>query len=61
LFHTHLPAVDTPPTGVPLGGPGVNEAPSAAERLVQLDELRRRGIISAAEYETKKQELLRDL
>jgi hypothetical protein len=60
-FHTHLPVLDTPPAGVPLSGSGGAEAPSAAERLVQLDELRRRGIVSAAEYETKKQELLRDL
>jgi hypothetical protein len=61
VMHTHLPVVDTPPAGVPLGGSGGTEPSSAAERLVQLDELRRRGIVSAAEYETKKQELLRDL
>jgi hypothetical protein len=60
-FHTHLPVVDTPPAGMPLHGSGGPEVSSAAERLVQLDELHRRGIVSADEYEAKKQELLREL
>ncbi len=56
-----LPVVDTPPAGTRLGALGGDRPPTAAERLVQLDELRRRGVVSAAEYETKKAELLRDL
>ncbi len=47
----------TPPGGTPAaGGPG-----SAADRLVQLDELRKRGILSDEEYEAKKAELLGQL
>jgi hypothetical protein len=60
-FHTHVPESDTPPAGVPLRGTVGTEGSSAAERLVQLDELRRRGIVSAEEYAVKKQELLREL
>jgi len=59
--HTHVPTPDTPPAGVPLRASGASEATGAAERLVQLDELRRRGIVSAEEYEVKKKELLREL
>jgi hypothetical protein len=49
---------DTPPAGVAglaLTGRGDE---SVAERLVQLDELRRRGIVSDAEFASKKAELL---
>lgn len=60
-FGAGLPVVDTPPTGTRLGAPGSDRPPSAAERLLQLDELRRRGVVSAGEYETKKAELLREL
>ncbi|HXQ44515.1 MAG TPA: PH domain-containing protein [Acidimicrobiales bacterium] len=67
---------DTPPTGgpaVPLAappGPGsvpapgseaAGAGPSVADRLMQLGELRRRGIVSAAEFEAKKAELLEQL
>jgi len=50
----------TPPTGAP---PVRAAAPTAsvADRLVQLGELRRRGIVNEAEYEAKKAELLRQL
>lgn len=61
VFGAPLPVVDTPPAGTVLGAPATQRPPTAAERLVQLDELRRRGVVSAAEYETKKAELLRDL
>ncbi|HUC37285.1 MAG TPA: PH domain-containing protein [Acidimicrobiales bacterium] len=53
-------APDTPPAGTRLGSGG-SPAPSAAERLVQLDELRRRGIVSDAEYESKRAQLLGEL
>jgi hypothetical protein len=36
-------------------------APTVADRLMQLGELRRRGIVSAAEFEAKKAELLQQL
>jgi len=51
---------DTPPTGqrALAGSPGSG---SVADRLVQLGELRRRGIVSAAEYEAKKAQLLEQL
>lgn len=64
---TPLPVSDTPPAGNRIGAPGapgapgVNGPPTPAERLLQLDELRRRGVVSGAEYETKKAELLREL
>src|SRR5580700_6495675 len=55
---------DTPPHGVPAGttgtagaGPGSSSGagpPTVADRLMQLGELRRRGIVSAAEFEAKK-------
>ncbi len=59
---------DTPPTGgpavpmtpAPMPGPAA-AAPSVADRLMQLGELRRRGIVSAAEFEAKKAELLQQL
>jgi hypothetical protein len=60
---------DTPPAGgpaVPMAPPvpspvSAGAAPSVADRLMQLGELRRRGIVSAAEFEAKKAELLQQL
>jgi membrane protein YdbS with pleckstrin-like domain len=61
---------DTPPTGgppvtaagpAPAPGPGGAAPPTVADRLMQLGELRRRGIVSAAEFEAKKAELLEQL
>lgn len=57
---------DTPPTGTRLGtgtgtGTGTGSLATPAERLVQLDELRRRGIVSGAEFESKRQQILREL
>ncbi len=58
---------DTPPAGapaVPMVAPPpapAGAAPSVADRLMQLGELRRRGIVSAAEFEAKKAELLQQL
>jgi hypothetical protein len=60
-FGAPLPVVDTPPAGTTLAGSGAGGAPTAAERLVQLDELRRRGILSADEFEAKRAQLLREL
>jgi hypothetical protein len=60
---------DTPPHGAPVvavpatgSTPTVSgDNPSVADRLMQLGELRRRGIVSAAEFEAKKAELLEQL
>jgi hypothetical protein len=63
---------DTPPAGVPAvplvpapplpgGAGGAGGEPTVADRLMQLGELRRRGIVSAAEFEAKKAELLQQL
>jgi hypothetical protein len=49
------PAPMPPPTPQPPAGPTV------ADRLVQLDDLRQRGILSEAEFQAKKLELLREL
>jgi hypothetical protein len=43
------------PRPVPVAGQSV------ADRLVQLDDLRRRGILSTDEFQAKKAELLRQL
>jgi hypothetical protein len=43
------------------GPPATAATQTVADRLVQLDELRRRGILSTAEFEAKKAELLRQL
>jgi hypothetical protein len=62
-FETHVPVFHTPPAGTPIvsrSSPVLNP-PSAAERLVQLDDLRRRGIVSQEEYVRKKHELLGEL
>ena len=56
----------TPPHGVALAGPAVAVSPppsnqgtvSIHEQLIQLDDLRRRGILSEGEFESKKAELL---
>jgi hypothetical protein len=65
--------VDTPPAGGPpvptpvprTAAPAASAAaaapPTVADRLMQLGELRRRGIVSAAEFEAKKAELLQQL
>lgn len=61
-----VPHADTPPTGA-LARPvatrvrALSGEPTVADRLVQLDELRRRGIVSVAEFDAKKAELLRQL
>jgi Bacterial PH domain/Short C-terminal domain len=55
------PSADTPPAGTALGPPGGARGPNAAERLVQLDELRRRGIVSQDEFDAKRAQLLREL
>lgn len=52
---------DTPPSGVPVRAPTAgspDRAASVPEQLFQLDELRRRGILSDAEFAAKKAELL---
>jgi membrane protein YdbS with pleckstrin-like domain len=52
----------TPPRGVLLGrGATAPDRASIPDRLVQLDELRRRGILSDAEFDAKKAELLQRL
>jgi hypothetical protein len=50
------PSTGPPSTGLPAGTPL-----TAADRLMQLGELRRRGIVSAAEFEAKKAQLLEEL
>ncbi len=60
VYETPELSMDTPPAGTRLAdGSGAVGGP--AERLVQLDELRRRGIVSASEFESKRQQLLREL
>jgi len=49
---------DTPPSGTPRVARSQYGEDTVAERLVQLDELRRRGIVTDAEFATKKAELL---
>jgi membrane protein YdbS with pleckstrin-like domain len=44
-----------------LRAPSVTRAPSIPEQIDQLDQLRRRGVITEAEFEAKKTELLRRL
>jgi hypothetical protein len=60
-----LPPAPTAPAPVGTGstgpGPTGTGTPSVADRLMQLGELRRRGIVSAAEFEAKKAELLKQL
>jgi len=52
---------DTPPSGTTRVGRTRVAEGTVADRLVQLDELRRRGIVSETEFVTKKAELLRQL
>ncbi len=49
---------DTPPSGIARVSPSPHGEETVAERLVQLDELRRRGIVTDAEFASKKAELL---
>jgi hypothetical protein len=49
---------DTPPSGIARLGRVAHGDDSVADRLLQLDELRRRGIVSDAEFASKKAELL---
>jgi len=49
---------DTPPAGTARVARSQYGEDTVAERLVQLDELRRRGIVTDAEFATKKAELL---
>lgn len=51
-------AAGATPTEVVVGVPPPSPAPSIPEQLIQLDDLRRRGIISDGEFEAKKAELL---
>ncbi len=52
------PTSETPPSGTPAVVPARGGDGSVADRLVQLDELRRRGIVNDAEFAAKKAELL---
>jgi len=58
------PAPAAPPSAAATGGPGAGSAgtaggaPSIAEQLIQLDDLRRRGILTDDEFDAKKAELL---
>jgi hypothetical protein len=62
-FH-HTPPAGTPMVGsgvrAPAGTPGPGSG-SVVDAMAQLDELRRRGLLSEAEYADKKAELLRRL
>jgi hypothetical protein len=49
---------DTPPSGIARVSPSPEGEASVADRLVQLDELRRRGIVTDAEFASKKANLL---
>ena len=49
---------DTPPAGTAAVARSPHGEDSVAARLVQLDELRRRGIVTEAEFASKKAELL---
>ncbi len=50
---------DTPPTGVALRGADPGEQGSLARQLIELDELRRRGLLSDEEFAEQKARLLR--
>ena len=67
-YHADTPPAGGPPvpTAVPMTAPppasgSAGAVPTVADRLMQLGELRRRGIVSAAEFEAKKAELLQQL
>jgi hypothetical protein len=51
----------SPPAGSPPSAAAPGTGPTVADRLIQLGELRRRGIVSAAEFEAKKAQLLEQL
>jgi pyridoxine/pyridoxamine 5'-phosphate oxidase len=53
-----VPSGDTPPSGTATVTRPVHGEPSVTDRLVELDELRRRGIVTEAEFASKKAELL---
>jgi len=55
-----VPGMPPPPPAPPAPAPTA-AGPSVAERLVQIDELRQRGILSDSEFQAKKAELLRQL
>jgi uncharacterized membrane protein YdbT with pleckstrin-like domain len=57
-FEVRMPEPETPPTGTPARTDGPS---NAAERMVQLQELRRRGIVDEQEYQAKRRELLQEL
>ena len=52
---------DTPPAGYGARSDKVDPKNPVAQRLIELDELRRRGILSESEFAAKKAELLEDL
>ncbi|HXQ59471.1 MAG TPA: PH domain-containing protein [Acidimicrobiales bacterium] len=58
---------ETPPRGTPplsagaVSGAGAGAGLSVADRLTQLSELRRRGVVTEAEFEAKKAQLLEQL
>jgi hypothetical protein len=58
-------ADSTPPRGVPVVSaarpPAGGDQPTVADRLTQLSELRRRGVVTEAEFEAKKAQLLEQL
>jgi len=49
---------DTPPSGIARSARAAHGDDSVADRLMQLDELRRRGIVTDEEFSSKKAELL---
>jgi hypothetical protein len=63
------PADETPPSGAPVvsgtaagrSAAATGPEPSVADRLTQLSELRRRGVVTEAEFEAKKAQLLEQL
>lgn len=63
--HADTPPHGAPPVMAPVAGSVVQGSPgtppTVADRLMQLGELRRRGIVSTAEFEAKKAELLQQL
>jgi len=52
---------ETPPSGTPRVSGSAEPPITVADRLVQLDDLRRRGIVSASEFAAKKAQLLDQL
>jgi Bacterial PH domain/Short C-terminal domain len=59
---SYVPVPGMPPPPMHAAAPDMTpRGPTVAERLVQLDELRQRGIISDSEFQAKKAELLQQL